>query len=228
MGPIVTAEEWVRRASKVNAQWLEIPKNTKSKFKLRCLNCKHEWLGLGNNIQQGHGCPACAKRPLSREEWELRAKHINATFVEIPKGSDHTCRLLCGACSNEWQSDGDRVSKGHGCPACTNHGYSSTKSGALYVLDFENGSIGYGISNVPSDRLRTHSRRINFKQYHLWNFADGRIPEKIEKAIKRQYAPAFHVDLKIDGFRTEAIGDWPFAEFCKFVDMLIEGEVAHA
>ena len=226
--PKVTAEEWAKRALTVNAAWLEIPTNTKSKFKLRCLTCTHEWVAIGNNIQQGHGCPKCGKSPLSRDEWELRAKNINAIFIEIPKGSDHACRLSCTLCGNEWQSDGDRVSKGHGCPACANHGYSSTKPGTLYVLDFENGSIGYGISNVPDDRLRTHSRRIKFNQARLWNFTDGRIPEKLENSIKRQYAPPFHVDLKVDGFRTEAVGNWPFSEFCKFVDMLIEGEAAHA
>ena len=193
--PRVTVEGWVARALAVNAKWLEIPKDTKSKFKLQCLTCSHEWFGIGNNIQQGHGCPKCAKSPLSYAEWE---------------------------------SDGDRVSKGHGCPACANHGYSPNKPGALYVLDFGNGQIGYGISNFPDDRLKTHSKRIAFDNYRLWNFDDGRVPGKIENSIKRQYATAFHVDLKIDGFRTEAIGTWPFAEFCKFVDMLIQSEVTHA
>lgn len=226
--PRVNVEGWVARALAVNAKWLEIPKDTKSKFKLQCLTCSHEWFGIGNNIQQGHGCPKCAKRPLSSAEWTSRAEKINAEFIEIPKGSDHACRLLCAKCGHEWESDGDRVSKGHGCPACANHGYSPNKPGSLYVLDFGNGQIGYGISNFPDDRLKTHSKRIAFDNYRLWDFDDGRVPEKIENSIKRQYATAFHVDLKIDGFRTEAVDAWPFAEFCKFVDMLIESEVAHA
>lgn len=54
--PKVTAEEWVKRALSVNATWLEIPTNTKSKFKLRCLTCGNGWAAIGNNIQQGHGC----------------------------------------------------------------------------------------------------------------------------------------------------------------------------
>ncbi len=287
--PRVTAEEWAKRASIVNAIWIEIPKTANDRANLRCTICSHGWAATGANIQNKQGCPKCAKTlPVSPDEWEARAEKIGAKWLELPtKAVDkkpivckkcgfiwqtfaynvysgygcHACagrekvsddewaaralkvnakwlklpggragkgELQCAECSHVWWAVGRSVSSGHGCPTCANHGYSPAKRGTLYVLDFDNGAIGYGISNVPGGRLMTHSRRITFTQYRLWDFADGRIPEKLENAIKRKYAAPFHVDLKIDGFRTEALENWPFAEFCKFVDMLIEGEVSHA
>jgi predicted Zn-ribbon and HTH transcriptional regulator len=225
----ISDDEWALRADKIGAKWLELPTKATDKKPIVCKKCGFSWKAFAYNVYSGYGCHACAGREkVSSEEWDFRALKVNAKWLELPAGRAGKGKLQCIKCLHVWQASGKSISSGSGCPACANHGYSPAKPGTLYVLDFENGSIGYGISNVPADRLRTHSRRIFFRQHRLWNFTDGRLPEKLETAIKRQYAPTFHVDLKIDGFRTEAIGNWPFAEFCKFVDMLIEGEVTHA
>lgn len=225
----ISNDEWALRAKKIGAKWLELPTKATDKKPIICEKCGFIWQTFAYNVYSGYGCHACAKREkVSSEEWENRARKVKAKWLRLPKGRAGKGDLLCAACNYVWSATGKSVSGGSGCPACANHGYSPNKPGSLYVLDFGNGQIGYGISNFPDDRLKTHSKRIAFDNYRLWDFDDGRVPEKIENSIKRQYATAFHVDLKIDGFRTEAVDAWPFAEFCKFVDMLIESEVAHA
>lgn len=225
----ISNDEWALRAEKIGAKWLEVPTKATDKKPIVCIKCGFKWESFAYNIYSGYGCHACAGREkVSPNIWQDRAVKVGAKWLTTPSGRANKGELQCVKCSHVWRASGKSVSSGSGCPACANHGYSPNKPGSLYVLDFGNGQIGYGISNFPDDRLKTHSKRIAFGNRRLWNFKDGRIPEKIENFIKRQYATAFHIDLKIDGFRTEAVGAWPFAEFCKFVDMLIESEVAHA
>lgn len=108
----------------------------------RCLKCGNEWGAKPANILSGRGCPKCAGRHRTHEEFlkavdgklnpdvEIIGKYVNAT-------TKIQCR--CKVCGCEWGAYYANLIKGTGCLNCRNintgNRCRTTKDGFLQKLD---------------------------------------------------------------------------------------------
>lgn len=174
-------------------------RNTLSKAVCRCTVDGFEWsASVGNLLSHGRGCPECAVQR-RRTPSDERVKQINnlpsIKFVRWDGEyrnclSKAVCR--CGA-GHEWSSTVNHlVSNGSGCPECAKSGYSQCKSGTLYALRSECGTmIKIGISNDYAARHTTLRRTTPFD----WScvemiHGDGALIAGLEKALHGLTEPA--------------------------------------
>ena len=60
-GKVLTQSDWDMRAARADLVW-EVPvTNAQTMTPVRCLTCGYRWKVKPNNVQQGGGCPRCAK-----------------------------------------------------------------------------------------------------------------------------------------------------------------------
>jgi hypothetical protein len=82
---------------------------------------------------------------------------------------------------------------GDGCPICNTGGYTSSESGYLYILKYEN-ITKVGITNSePSGRayfINKDSGKF-FKVWYKWYFDDGAMPIRIESSMLRILRESF-------------------------------------
>ena len=107
----------------------KITAGTSKKLDWKCSICVHEWQAAGHSrTTRGLGCPACANKAvhidgrnsLLSEHPEL-AKECLEDASKIISKTSRKIKWKCSTCDNEWQASSyARVSKQHGCPACSN------------------------------------------------------------------------------------------------------------
>ena len=93
------------------------------KLKCICLLDGHEWEAEYSNLQQGNGCPKCAKRiKLDIDIVRERLKSINENIIikEDSRYETNTSRLNleCLIDGYNWVSDWASLQQGQGCPKC--------------------------------------------------------------------------------------------------------------
>lgn len=121
-----------------------------------------------------------------------------------------------------WSVCSDKfVSGRRNCPSCAVGGYSSQKTGYVYVLKVEgvvNDFVGYGISNNPAKRIVTHNSAFNSTGYILSNKCifkmSGDLAPKIEQQIKYKFPKN---SQEVSNFKTEATDVEFFEDVINFV-----------
>jgi len=101
--------------------------NTKVPILWRCEGCSHEWMANFNNVQTGHGCPACAavavteSRRFSGAQWLERFLEAHGDrydygdiSVENRRGK---VKITCSE-HGEFQQAVEEHAAGSGCPEC--------------------------------------------------------------------------------------------------------------
>lgn len=100
--------------------------NDKTKVKVRCRACGHEWDATPNNLLKGKHCPKCAKierainRTKSNEDFLLQIQSINP-LIEIQesyKADAVPLMVKCKKCSYSWKVRPSNLLQGSGCPRC--------------------------------------------------------------------------------------------------------------
>lgn len=103
--------------------------NNGTKLDCKCLICGHVWSVKWCHLNDGHGCPECAKNALSEkfsftlEEVKIRIKKINNN-IEILSDTyvnahvDLKCKCLVDG--HIWNTTFNNLSQGTGCPECRN------------------------------------------------------------------------------------------------------------
>ena len=175
-----------------------IYKNVRSKVKLYCPNCDHEWQPTFNNVIHNYnGCPSCAGNARYTKETAtakimeiIKDKYRFFGFIGDVYNINTRVKLYCHTCDHEWQPTFDRLTQGRGCPCCAEYGYQISKPGKLYVIKYTTKSnktfLKYGITNREVHiRSRQHVKKSGTtgEILHVYEFKDGKVPLQIENEI---------------------------------------------
>lgn len=123
--------------------------NGHTKVLTRCLACGHEWETVPSTVNHGRGCPKCAGKLLSQEEWRARYQKVGLDLLEDIKTNVHRVDTRCQKCGHEWKSIPNNVQQGRGCPECKRISASEWEERAALV--------GIRWIDIPRD-ARTQSR----------------------------------------------------------------------
>lgn len=179
--------------------------NVKSKAMVRCGIDGYEWVASVNNVVNNRqGCPQCAgvRRWTASERISQINAHGGAVFVRwagVYKNAFSKAVIRCEE-SHEWESSVDNILRNRGCPYCANHGYDTNRTGTLYALRSECGSmVKIGISNNHNVRHKTLKRKtpFNFECIELCH-GYGAIIKMIEGAL-HEFMIDVPFDVKFDG-----------------------------
>ena len=177
---------------------------------------------LTTSIVKGHAPCRCSNKfrysdaqiKYLAEEW-LSENNISTTEfvgVYVPKFSKDRFLVFCcekhGYYRKALQNKNFKTTFIH-CPNCSEYGgYDSSKKGYFYVITASgvNSFIGFGISNIPRRRLRTHVNSLKISNTvikHLVIFEGrGKHVLSLESSVKRD----FRINSQdIEGFRQEAL-----------------------
>jgi hypothetical protein len=129
---------------------------------------------LKGNIKLGQLPCGCGKAPRWTETQQIiriRRKCAQRQmdfqqFTSRPINTGTKLQIKCLKCKNIWSNctvnNFLNQEKGNGCPTCAKSGFQENQEAYLYLVkvvgDFE--FTGYGITNHPSTRLRTHRRYL--------------------------------------------------------------------
>jgi predicted Zn-ribbon and HTH transcriptional regulator len=118
--PVVTPEEWARRAAAIGIEWVCVtPTRSTSRTPVRCLTCGHEWDVWPGALTKGAGCPVCARNaPVGQSEWDRRAAVVGVEWLAPVGGKDDKRPARCLMCGYEWQPRPGVIGRGGGCPVC--------------------------------------------------------------------------------------------------------------
>jgi glutaredoxin len=163
-------------------------------------NFGHQWMAKPNNILSNNGCPHCSRQfRLTKEIVNERINHRGIFLVGDYINNKTKTEFMCEH-GHTWLTRTDDVLNGHGCPYCTKRGYSPSKPGTLYLLDFGH-FIKYGITNDSLRRLREHQHNGQYTVLFTKFYEDGRIPQNLERQIKQQFGGRFVTkDIMPDGW----------------------------
>jgi len=117
----VSQERRDKDALAIDCKWLEKCVNGRTKSKILCLKCNHQWLARPGHVQRGHGCPNCShpnKKSLQKERDE-QAKLVNCRWLEPCKTNQTKAKIQCLNCKREWSVVPASVQQGRGCFKCS-------------------------------------------------------------------------------------------------------------
>lgn len=101
---------------------------SKQKLKCRCLIDGYVWTATWSNLSKERGCPCCAKvkrrvsQSFTLEQIKEKLKFINPDAIIISdeyKNCKEKLKCKCLIDGNEWFVSWDNLSRGRGCPQCS-------------------------------------------------------------------------------------------------------------
>jgi predicted methyltransferase len=139
----------------------------------------------------GNRCPFCSGRQLLAGFNDLQTRFPGIAAEAY--GWDPS-KIMPGTIQKkEWRCDkghiysstvNSRTSIGTGCPVCAESGFNPEKDAWFYLMQ-RPGEQQFGITNVLSDRLRTHERNGWILVEHTTHPAPGQKVFNAEKVLKR-------------------------------------------
>jgi hypothetical protein len=172
----------------------------------------HKWKARGSSRIGGSKCTFCVNRKVETGFNDLATTHPD--LAKEAFGWDPTTviagtnRKLAWKCSegHVWSTTGGHRIQGRGCPSCAKTGFDPNQNGYVYFLIQPNWEIyQIGITNVPEDRLHSHSRN-GFELLELRGPMDGYLTQEIEQSIlrflkfKNVNLPSSNLQGKFDGY----------------------------
>lgn len=138
-----------------------------------CCSEGHEWSSSISDLSQGSRCPKCSG--VYRYSASERVTQLNAiegcNFVRWDDGyrNQHSKAVMCCSEGHEWSASVNSLTRGHGCPHCSEHGYNPSKIGTLYALRSECGTmVKIGISN----NYKTRHKQLEIATPFNWNIVE--------------------------------------------------------
>ena len=121
----LTHEEFLERfyAKSKNAENIEILeqyKGNKTKIKVRCKIDGYEWNTRPNDLITGYGCPKCAGRNKTTEDFKQELEKINNNIEVIGEYVNNRTKIKC-RCKidgHEFEKIPSNLLQGQGCPKC--------------------------------------------------------------------------------------------------------------
>jgi len=178
--------------------------------------CRHEACGrevtpLRSNITRGAGgCKFCAGNVVDDHSAVMIAAGYTP-LVEYP-GNNEPWLCRHDACGREVTPTRGNITTGRGgCSACADYGYDPSKTGYFYAARIDSHDLtGFGISNVPDDRLATYRSEGTLDSFDVLFTGSGKKIAEFEAKLKVLVRELGEVDSdRPDGFKTESLaGDW--------------------
>jgi len=122
----LTTEEFIKRANLVHGDRYNYDKVkyeiSRKKIKIKCNICNHDFLQLPLIHLQGQGCPKCAGKLLTQNDWISRFKEIHGDKYDYSKinyinNSTKVC-IICPEHGEFWQTPDNHFFGKHGCDKC--------------------------------------------------------------------------------------------------------------
>ncbi len=172
----------------------------------------HTWKASVNNRAQGGKCPYCMNKKvllgfndLATTHPELAKEAVSRDTIHLTSGSSQKIKWKCQN-NHIWFASVSHRVHGRGCPSCAISGFDPNQKGYLYFLIQPKWEIfQIGITNVPEDRLKSHSKN-GFELLELRGPMDGHTSQELEtsllrylKSQKADLSPE-HVAGKFDGY----------------------------
>ena len=124
----LTTTEFVERLGlkNPNIEVLGEYQNQRTKIKVKCKECGHEWLGNPSDLLSGHGCPKCryvnnSKRSrMSHDVFIERLNQINPHIIALDQyvNSQTAIKVRCERCQYVWMAKPNTLLSGIGCANC--------------------------------------------------------------------------------------------------------------
>lgn len=153
----------------------------------------------GNHLR-GNGCPSCADKKMTTEEFIQKAKQIHGDSYRyafsVYQSTHEKVMIHCPEHGDFEQSPSNHL-RGNGCPSCMSCGFDRTKPASLYVLRSECGQyMKIGITNKPEQRHSQLSRAtpFSFKRIEMVE-GNGEFISNLEKQLLAKYQPAEFTEL---------------------------------
>jgi hypothetical protein len=152
----------------------------------------HSWKAKPSDRQRGDQCPFCSGRRVLPGFNDLATSHPDLAKQAdgwdpqlINFGSNKSLGWMCNL-GHTWKtSPNSRTNGATGCPTCANSGFDPNSDGYLYFLTHSSwGMYQIGITNIPDDRLKRHSR-LGWELLELRGPMDGHLTQQWETAILR-------------------------------------------
>lgn len=171
------------------------------------------------SLQRGaHACRCTKLYRWTKQQREyqvnkiIRDEGLNYRFIGFVSSSSTNrsrIKILCEDHGEEFTPTIASFVGGTRCPSCAATGYDPNKAGTLYILKISNkgslGFTGFGVSNVITDRLKTHRKTFSDNGCTLLEFklfvGSGREVVDMESFIKDNFECC---GQNLDGFRREA------------------------
>jgi hypothetical protein len=151
----------------------------------------HRWKATVKNRFRSGGCPVCSNKKLLVGFNDLLTTnpHLAAeAYGWDPKSVfANSDKKLTWRCSNShiWKASANNRSQGKGCPSCAEYGFNPSKPGWLYfIVQHELKMLQIGITNVPENRLKKHSRS-GWEVKEIRGPMDGYLVQSLELAALR-------------------------------------------
>jgi hypothetical protein len=164
---------------------------SEKRLKWKC-SLGHEWVTAAKHISRGQGCPYCANFKLLTGFNDFQTK-FPAMALEAD-GWDPSKVVAGSAVKKKWKCPeghrytslvSSRSSRNTGCPSCAQSGFDPNKDGWLYFLSHPDWDmLQIGITNVPDDRLRTHTK-LGWQVLELRGPMNGELARQWETDILR-------------------------------------------
>ncbi len=161
---LVDEKDAVKMMLKVKLKPLEPYKNSKTKWKCRCLVCNKTVSPIYNSIQSGRGgCKYCSgnvSNPTKAKKLFIKAKLMP---LEPYKNANTKWKSRCMTCNEIVYPTYGNISMGHsGCVYCSDIGFKPKQPAILYVITHNQmNSVKVGITNTKT----IISRLDQFKRY---------------------------------------------------------------
>ena len=121
----LTHEEFMEKfyVKNKNAENIEILgkyEGSKTEIKCRCKIDGYEFETIPNRLLKGTGCPKCAGKNKTTEDFKQELEKINSDIEVLGeyKGSNKKIKCICKIDNNIWFATPSDLLKGTGCPIC--------------------------------------------------------------------------------------------------------------
>ncbi len=134
-----TTESFKAELAKVNSkiEVLSEYKNSKTPIQVRCVVCGWEWQPQPSGLLSGYGCPKCAGRYRTTEEFKAELAKVNPNIEVLSEyiGTEKPIEVYCKICNNQWQSTPHRLLRSTGCPKCARKSHSEKVSRSIRCVE---------------------------------------------------------------------------------------------
>ena len=122
-GMYKTTEEFKQELKEINddIEVLGEYVNSYTKIKVRCKIDGYEWSATPSNLLRGYGCPKCAGKNKTTEEFINRMKKVNDDIEILGEYVNNRIKIKCKCKIDgyEWEATPNNLLRGYGCPKCS-------------------------------------------------------------------------------------------------------------
>lgn len=147
MGKAFTHQQFLDRLASFdnNIEPLTQYVNKRTKIKMKCNTCGHEWECVPSHLLKGSGCPMCGRKKsgekhrLSHEQFISQIPD-SIEILDTYEKYGQIVRCRCKVCGYEWSNKPEYLIKNKGCPKCLKQ-IKYTNNSFKQIIEEKNSNI---------------------------------------------------------------------------------------